>query len=125
MTATEPEAIAAVAAARRAKLPVADWMRLAIREQIARERQPAQGTVVETEPREMGTLPTLSPDEVVAYLEAYRRVLDFRGKALSPNARILVAAERLLSGRLLEERQRAARALPAPAALGTIDGARG
>ena len=91
ITASDPDAVAAVAAAKRGDMPVAEWMRLAIREKVARERG-GPGEIMLP-----GTLPTpLDPGQVVAYIEAYRRVLELRGSRLAPRSRILIEAARML-----------------------------
>jgi hypothetical protein len=108
MTAAEPDAVSAVAAAKRAGMPVAEWMRLAIREMVARERID-QGEVLlpgEADLVPERATPSLGPADIIAYLEAYRRVLELRGKRLAQNARILVAAERLLRAPFVAERSR-------------------
>ena len=97
------------AAAKRAGLTVAQWVGQAVREKIAREREPQEGEVMPpgvavaplnpTPPPRAPERPW-TPAEIVAYVEAYQAVMAARGKKVPPNAKILVAAERLLRQQL-------------------------
>jgi len=95
------------AAAKRAGITVAEWVGQAVREKIAREREPQEGEVMTPGQAVAPLNPTgpspapapgrpFTPAEIVAYVEAYQAVMAARGKEVPKDAKILVAAERLL-----------------------------
>lgn len=103
----EADTIEAVAAAKRDGMTTAEWLTHAIRERISRERISRESAAVgeimppgEIEAAEPMPVPW-SPLELIQNLEAYERVMRLRGKPISPRARVLVSAERLLRQRLL------------------------
>jgi hypothetical protein len=102
---------AAVQAARRAKQTTAAWLTDAINERIAREREAVEGEVIppgqsplQLPGRPPGHEPppsSITALELMHSLEAYRQVMELRGKPISPKAKVLIGAERLLRSRLL------------------------
>jgi hypothetical protein len=99
----------ATAAAYRAHITVAEWVGQAVREKIAREREPQEGEVIPPGQAVAPPNPTpppaperpWTPAEIVAYVEAYQAVMAARGKPVPKDGKILVAAERLLRMQLL------------------------
>jgi hypothetical protein len=94
---------AAAEAAARADRTVAEWVGEAVEARLASEREPFLGEIVAPGSNGGGDLVpsvggvTLSPEQIVAYLEAYKRVMEMRGQELKPNSRVLLGAQRMLS----------------------------
>lgn len=119
------DSAAAVQAAINAKRSTADWLGEAIREKLAREREPHEGEVIEagrTVPAliDHAALPPLSIEDIGRAVEIAEKIATLRGRP-RPRQRTLVRAGLLLEARLLAETLPGQSA--AQPAVGTIDGA--